>query len=62
MIQIIFVFLATIMITAVISFTAGMLTGRIYEKKEVIKLLDRYYSRGDGLNDITTISEKEITQ
>lgn len=44
MLQLITLFLVIVFLTAALSFTAGMLTGRVYERKQIITIMDRYYS------------------
>ena len=43
MLQILSIFILTVIITAGLSFTAGLLTGRVYERKQILNILDRYY-------------------
>lgn len=43
MMQILSIFILVVIITAGLSFTAGLLTGRVYERKQILNILDHYY-------------------
>ena len=44
MLELITMFLLIVFLTAGLSYTAGVFTGRAYERKQIITILDRYYS------------------
>lgn len=44
MLELITMFLLVVFLTAALSYTAGVFTGRAYERKQIITIMDRYYS------------------
>ena len=61
MMQIISIFLLVVIITAGLSFTAGLLTGRVYERKQIITILDKYYLEPtvDEIERLKTIKKED---
>lgn len=61
MMQIISIFLLVVIIASGLSFTAGMLTGRVYERKQIITILDKYYLEPtvDEIERLKTIKKED---
>lgn len=61
MMQIISIFLLVVIIASGLSFTAGMLTGRVYERKQIITILDKYYLEPtvDEIEQLKTIKKED---
>lgn len=57
MLELITMFLLIVFLTAGLSYTAGVFTGRAYERKQIITILDRYY--GESYDDIKNQKEDE---
>lgn len=61
MMQIITTFLLVVLIASGLSFTAGLLTGRVYERKQIITILDKYYLEPtvDEIERLKTIKKED---
>lgn len=61
MMQIITIFLLVVLIASGLSFTAGLLTGRVYERKQIITILDKYYLEPtvDEIERLKTIKKED---
>ena len=57
MLELIAIFLLVVFLTAALSFTAGMLTGRVYERKQIITILERYY--GESYDEIKQYKKED---